>query len=143
MALPCYHKIHSEQGKTRCLSPGQLSARNGISQREFLDNLTPKHFGVNLFSAPLIGGVFSFGGGMMAGDEKEVLIEILQRLTRLETKVDGSINAKEIAQEALQSTKSAHHRIDEVASDVKWAWRIAVGALITGAITFLWKAAGT
>jgi hypothetical protein len=80
---------------------------------------------------------------MMVGDEKEVFIEILQRLARLETKVDGSINAKEIAQEALQSTKSAHHRIDEVASDVKWAWRIAVGALITGAITFLWKAAGT
>lgn len=40
--------------------------------------------------------------------------EILQRLTRVETKLDMQLNAKDIATEALQSTKAAHHRLDEL-----------------------------
>lgn len=68
--------------------------------------------------------------------------EILQRLTRVETKLDMMINARDIAQEALQSTKAAHHRLDDVQGDIKWLWRTAIGALIVGAIGLLWKGIG-
>lgn len=39
--------------------------------------------------------------------------EVLQRLTRLETKMDMIISVKDTAFEALQSTRSAHKRIDD------------------------------
>ena len=70
--------------------------------------------------------------------------EILQRLSRLEGKLDIMLEDREViaqamatANEALQSSKSAHHRIDEVKSDVSWAWRTAVGAVIGAIISFI------
>ncbi|MEK0313751.1 hypothetical protein [Cohnella sp. 56] len=39
--------------------------------------------------------------------------EILQRLTRVETKLDMQLDARDKAAEALQSAKAAHHRQDE------------------------------
>ncbi|MGF7050425.1 tetrahydromethanopterin S-methyltransferase subunit G [Paenibacillus sp. DS2015] len=56
--------------------------------------------------------------------------EILQRLTRVETKLDAQLNAKDIAQEALGSAKSAHHRLDEIEADQKWLWRTISGSVI-------------
>ncbi|MGF7049103.1 chaperonin cofactor prefoldin [Paenibacillus sp. DS2015] len=56
--------------------------------------------------------------------------EILQRLTRVETKLDAQLNAKDIAQEALSSAKSAHHRLDEIEADQKWLWRTIGGSVI-------------
>ena len=56
--------------------------------------------------------------------------EILQRLTRVETKLDAQLNAKDIANEALISTKSAHHRLDEIEADQKWLWRTIGGSVI-------------
>lgn len=44
--------------------------------------------------------------------------EILQRLTRVETKLDIMNSARDIAQEALQSSKSAHHRLDELREEI-------------------------
>ena len=50
-----------------------------------------------------------------------VQTEMLQRITRVETKVDNmdekldrAIQANETAVEALQSAKSAHHRLDKI-----------------------------
>ncbi|WEK56448.1 MAG: hypothetical protein P0Y55_12000 [Candidatus Cohnella colombiensis] len=40
----------------------------------------------------------------------DVQTEILQRLTRVETKLDMQLNAKDIAAEALEKAKSAHLR---------------------------------
>jgi hypothetical protein len=40
-------------------------------------------------------------------------MQILQRLTAVETKLDMQLNAKDIANEALQSAKAAHHRAEE------------------------------
>ena len=81
--------------------------------------------------------------------EPKVESEILQRLSRVETKLDMMLEDREVAaqalgtaNEALQSAKSAHHRIDEVRSDVTWAWRTALGALITGAIALIWRVMG-
>lgn len=78
-------------------------------------------------------------------DERNILLEILQRVTKVETKMDEMTNAKEIAQEALQSTRSAHHRIDELKADVTedtkelknnqtWLWRTAITGLVSALV---------
>lgn len=65
--------------------------------------------------------------------------EILQRLTRVETKIDLMVNARDIAQEALQSTKAAHHRLDRIDKIIFWAATTAIGAIIVGGLTLLFK----
>jgi hypothetical protein len=82
----------------------------------------------------------------MSVDELQVLAEIRERVVRVETKIDSMTDvratadeAKEKATEALQYGKSAHHRLDEVADDQRWLWRTVIGAVIAGAIAFLWK----
>ncbi|MFB5761089.1 hemolysin XhlA family protein [Paenibacillus medicaginis] len=81
-----------------------------------------------------------------------VQTEMLQRMTRVETKVDNmdekldrAIMASETAIEALQSAKSAHHRIDSIEETQKWLWRTVAGAVITvviGAIVTAMKIGG-
>ncbi|WP_150275717.1 hemolysin XhlA [Paenibacillus tepidiphilus] len=44
--------------------------------------------------------------------------EILQRLTRVETKLDIMNTARDIALEAMQSSKSAHLRMDEIRDEL-------------------------
>lgn len=78
--------------------------------------------------------------------------EILQRLTRVETKLDLMNSARDIAQEAQQSAKSAHHRIDEMREElavykqtVKWliGTTISFGGLAVTACGFLLKVANS
>lgn len=68
--------------------------------------------------------------------------EILQRLTRVETKIDMMISARDMAQEALQSTKAAHHRLDKLESNQTWIWRTVVGAIIAACISLIFKIKG-
>ncbi|MEK4351332.1 hemolysin XhlA family protein [Paenibacillus sp. NPDC058367] len=70
-------------------------------------------------------------------------LETLQRLTRVETKLDGiedkidnAINAKETAVEALSSAKSAHHRLDKIDKTIFWLGTTIVGAVILAVIKF-------
>ncbi|PAD73924.1 hemolysin XhlA family protein [Paenibacillus campinasensis] len=70
--------------------------------------------------------------------------EMLQRITRVETKVvsmdeklDRAIRANETAVEALQSAKSAHHRLDKIEDAQKWLWRTFAGAFILAAAAFI------
>ncbi|WP_127531183.1 hemolysin XhlA family protein [Paenibacillus kobensis] len=69
--------------------------------------------------------------------------EILQRLTRLETKLDMMGTAKDVANEALQRAKSAHRMLAAIEDNQRWLWRTVVGALLTGAIAILWKGIGS
>jgi len=57
----------------------------------------------------------------MPETDQAVLMEILQRITKIETKIESLTNldrvaadAYKVANEALQSTKGAHHRLDEL-----------------------------
>jgi len=65
--------------------------------------------------------------------------EILQRLTRVETKLDMMNSARDTAHEALQSTKAAHHRIDRIDKLITWMATTFFGALIIGITTFIIK----
>lgn len=81
--------------------------------------------------------------------EEKVESEILQRLSRVETKLDMMLEDREVAAEALrtaleaiQSAKSAHHRLDEVSDNQKWLWRTTIGGILAGAIALLFKSKG-
>lgn len=74
----------------------------------------------------------------------EVQSETLQRMARVETKVDGLnekmdrvIAANETAVEALASAKSAHHRLDKIEDNQKWLWRTFAGAIILAIAGFI------
>jgi len=70
--------------------------------------------------------------------------EVLQRITRVETKVDEmdekldrAIKANETAVEALQQAKSAHHRLDQIEDNQKWLWRTIAGAFLVAVAGFI------
>lgn len=76
--------------------------------------------------------------------------ELTANVNRLVEKLDRS---DDIAREADQRSKAAHHRIDElgkrmdgITGDITWLWRTVIGAIIAGviggAITFIWKGMG-
>lgn len=86
-------------------------------------------------------GVISIKGVKWVGDPQ---VETLQRLTRVETKIDSIeekldsvINTREVAVEALQSTKSAHRRLDRIEDNQKWLWRTFAGAFILAITAFI------
>lgn len=70
--------------------------------------------------------------------------EVLQRITRVETKVDNmdekldrAIMANETAVEALTSAKSAHHRLDRIEDNQRWLWRTFAGAFVLAIAAFI------
>lgn len=67
----------------------------------------------------------------MSGSEGKVFEEILQRLTRVETKMDYIINAKEVAQDAHASTRSAHKRIDSLEQEMAGTTQELTAAITT------------
>jgi hypothetical protein len=98
-----------------------------------------------------------FYGVVGALSEAEVLSDIRERLVRVETKIDAmsdvketATEAKETANKALQSTQSAHHRIDDLADkriaaiedNQRWLWRTIVGGIIAAVIAAVAKFKG-
>jgi hypothetical protein len=72
-----------------------------------------------------------------------MLSDIRERVVRVETKIDSMTDfrataeaAEKIANEALQSTKSAHHRIDKIDKIIFWLGTTVIGAVILGIINF-------
>jgi hypothetical protein len=69
--------------------------------------------------------------------------EVLQRITRVETKVnemdkklDRAIAAHETAVEALSSARLAHQRLDKIEKTIFWLETTIVGAVIMAIIKF-------
>jgi uncharacterized membrane protein YjjP (DUF1212 family) len=74
-------------------------------------------------------------------DDQGVQTEILQRLTRVETKLDMQLNAKDIANEALSSAKEAHEQLKKIEDNYKFLWRTMVTSIVAAAVAFIikWK----
>jgi hypothetical protein len=71
----------------------------------------------------------------------EKMDDMREDLIQIKTKMDmvSDMNAKldaaaKTADEALQSTRGAHKRIDKQEQDITWLWRTVVGGLIVGGI---------
>jgi methyl-accepting chemotaxis protein len=76
--------------------------------------------------------------------------DLASSVNRLVEKLNQS---DDVAKDAVNRARSAHHRIDELKTDVtdikgdiKWLWRTVLTAVITGAIggaaAFIWKGIG-
>ena len=86
------------------------------------------------------GAILLAGVGRLTVDQDDVL----QRLTRVETKLDILIEDKhdtaaalKTANEALEKVNSAHKRLDRIDKIIFWAGTTIIGALIVGAIKIL------
>lgn len=76
---------------------------------------------------------------------EKILSDIRERVVRVETKIDLMTNvedtaeeAKEIAVKALESTKSAHRRLDKVDKLIFWVGTTVIGAVLLALIASLW-----
>lgn len=72
------------------------------------------------------------GGGPVTAEDKLVEIQIM--LARMEKTLEAvptlttTIEAtRDLAREAMQSTKSAHHRLDRIEDGQRWLWRTIGG----------------
>ena len=66
--------------------------------------------------------------------EKDFEREVLERLTKIETKLDDYGNMREKTEEAHSLSKQNEKDIEEIQEKIKWLSRTIVGALITGVI---------
>lgn len=78
----------------------------------------------------------------MPNEDAQVLSDIRERLVRVETKIDAMSDARDTAHEALDKSKSAHLRINEIADNQRWLWRTVVGGIIAAAIAIFTKFKG-
>ncbi|EHQ92120.1 hemolysin XhlA family protein [Desulfosporosinus youngiae] len=75
------------------------------------------------------------------GDQQEVLMEIRERVVRVETKLDAQndlrervCSVEEKATETEQRSKSNTHRIDKLEANNTWLWRTVAGAIISAGV---------
>ncbi|GAA3259060.1 Phage holin [Lactococcus lactis subsp. lactis] len=71
-------------------------------------------------------------------DEK-VLREMLERLTRIETKIDNYESIRDKAETALLMAQSNAKLIEKMEANNKWAWGYMIGLGISIVIYFLTK----
>ena len=67
---------------------------------------------------------------MEKGFEKEVL----ERLTKIETKLDDYANLREKTEEAYTTSKENKKDIEEINDKIKWLSRTITGAIIAGVV---------
>lgn len=67
-------------------------------------------------------------------DENKFEIEVLTRLTKIETLLRNFEGVEKKAVEAYNISISNKQRLDKIEDNSKWLFRTAVGAVITGLI---------
>jgi hypothetical protein len=71
--------------------------------------------------------------------EPSIEMQILQRLTAVETKLDLQLNAKDIATDALNRVKSLQHRVDKIDKIFFWFFTTFFGSLLVIVVAYLAK----
>lgn len=80
-------------------------------------------------------------------DERETIIDIRERLTRIETLLEQQLKSDALERQVLEEKlklleeqlKVANKRIKDLEENQKWTWRTVVGGIIAGAIGLLYK----
>lgn len=72
--------------------------------------------------------------------DKEFEKEILERLIRIETKLDDYDSIKTKVEETRSKAYSNERRINELEDNTKWLKRTITGAIITGGISIVFIA---
>lgn len=63
--------------------------------------------------------------------------EILQRITRVETKLDIFASAKDTANEALNLSKDTLRRIDKLERVINWTAAIIIGGVLVSIVNIV------
>lgn len=63
--------------------------------------------------------------------------EILERVVRIETKIDGYNHLREKLDITYSIATANREKISEIKDNTKWLWRTIAGAILVGAITAL------
>lgn len=66
--------------------------------------------------------------------EKDFEREVLERLTKIETKLDDYTNFRNKTEEAYSLSKENEKKIEEIKDKMKWLSRTVIGGIIAGAI---------
>ncbi|QEK11707.1 hypothetical protein FQB35_04645 [Crassaminicella thermophila] len=71
----------------------------------------------------------------------DIIQEILERIVRIETKIDGYNNLREKLDTTHNKAMNNEQRIKKIEDSQTWLWRTFVGALIVGfiATSIKWK----
>lgn len=69
--------------------------------------------------------------------EKDFEREVLERLTKIETKLDDYNGIKTKAEDGYTLSKENEKDIEELKDKLKWITRTLVGAILSGIITLL------
>lgn len=67
-------------------------------------------------------------------EEKKFEIEVLTRLTKIETMLEDFKGIEQKSTEAYNLAKENEKRLDKIEDNNKWLFRTTVGAVITGLI---------
>lgn len=66
--------------------------------------------------------------------EKDFEREVLERLTKIETKLDDYGSLRDKTEQAYTLSKENEKDIEEIQEKLKWVSRTIIGALITGLV---------
>lgn len=67
-------------------------------------------------------------------EEKKFEIEVLTRLTKIETMLEDFKGVESKSSQAYELSKRNRDRLDKIEDNIRWLFRTAIGAVITGAI---------
>lgn len=70
-------------------------------------------------------------------NEKGFEIEVLQRLTKIETMLEDFKGVESKSTEAYNLSMNNKQRLDKIEDNNKWLFRTSVGAIITGLIAII------
>ena len=69
--------------------------------------------------------------------DKEFELEVLQRLTKIETMLEDFKGVESKSIQAYNMALSNKERLDKIEDNNKWLFRITVGAVITGLVAIV------
>lgn len=70
-------------------------------------------------------------------NEKDFEREVLERLTKIETKLDDYNGIKSKAEDGYTLSKENEKEITKIEDKIQWLSRTLIGAIITGIITLI------
>ena len=76
---------------------------------------------------------------MPKDDENNILFEVLQLLTKIETNTEGLNEISGIARNALAKSEENSKDIEEIKEKQKWTWRTIAGIGVTFVVYFITK----
>lgn len=71
--------------------------------------------------------------------EQNIQQEILERIVRIETKIDGYNSTREKADMSYTKACQNERDIAEIKDNMKWLWRTIAGAIILGILSVVIK----